>query len=83
MSDDKTVRDAFLDSVVRQIDSGDPPEARATYDRLIDEGHSNNETLQLMAAALRKETNAMLESSKDFDNARYAAMLKKLPELDH
>ena len=82
MADEKTVKDAFLDSVLRQIDSGEPPEARVTYDRLIDEGHSNNETLQLMAAVLKVETNKMLAESKEFDANSYAALLKKLPTID-
>jgi hypothetical protein len=82
MADEKTVKDAFLDSVLRQIDSGEPPEARVTYDRLIDEGHSNNETLQLMAAVLKVETNKMLADSKPFDATSYAALLKKLPAID-
>ena len=70
MAEERTVKDAFLDSVLRQIDSGDPPEARLTYDRLIDDGLSNNETLQLMAAVLKIETNKMLSNSQPFDNAR-------------
>lgn len=82
MPHDKTVKDAFLDSVLRQIDSGEPPEARVTYDRLIDAGLSNNETLQLMAAALKIETNKMLSESKAFDNVSYSALLKKLPTID-
>ena len=82
MADEKTVKDAFLDSVLRQIDSGEPPEARTTYDRLIDAGHSNNETLQLMAAVLKRETNKMLADSKEFDNVRYSEKLRKLPKLD-
>jgi len=82
MADEKTVKDAFLDSVLRQIDSGEPPEARLTYDRLIDAGHSNNETLQLMAAVLKRETNKMLADSQAFDNARYSELLRKLPRLD-
>lgn len=82
MTDEKTVKDAFLDSVLRQIDSGDPPEARLTYDRLIDAGHSNNETLQLMAAALKIETGKTIAQAKPFDDARYTAMLKKLPRID-
>ena len=82
MADEKTVKDAFLDSVLRQIDSGEPPEARVTYDRLIDEGHSNNETLQLMAAVLKIETNKMLSESAAFDAAGYSALLKKLPHID-
>ena len=82
MADEKTLKDAFLDSVLRQIDTGEPPEARLAYDRLIDEGHSNNETLQLMAAVLKIETNRMLAEATPFDTARYTTLLKKLPEID-
>ena len=75
---DKTVRDAVLDTVLNQIDTGDPPEARVTYDRLIDGGASNSQALQLMAAALRVEMTRMLNESTPFDNARYAAALAKI-----
>jgi hypothetical protein len=75
---DKTVRDAVLDTVLNQIDTGDPPEARATYDRLIDAGASNSQALQLMAGALRVEMTRMLNESTPFDNARYAAALAKI-----
>lgn len=75
---DKTVRDAVLDTVLNQIDTGDPPEARQTYDRLVDGGASNSQALQLMAAVLRVEMNEMLTKSTPFDNARYAAGLAKL-----
>ena len=75
---DKTVRDAVLDTVLGQIDSGEPPEARATYDRLIDAGASNSQALQLMAAALRIEMTRMLNESTPFDNQRYAEHLAKI-----
>ena len=75
---DRTVRDAVMDTVLNQIDTGDPPEARSTYDRLIDGGASNSQALQLMAAVLRVEMNEMLTKSTPFDNARYAAGLAKL-----
>ena len=32
---DKTVRDAMLDTVLNQIETGDPPEAKSTYERLM------------------------------------------------
>lgn len=76
---DKTVRNAMLDAVLNQIDTGDPPEARETYDRLIDGGHSNSQALNLMAEALREEMNRMLAESTPFDNARYAQALAKIP----
>ena len=76
---DKTVRDAMLDTVLSQIDSNDPPEARETYDRLIDGGASNSQALHAMAAVLRQEMNRMLTDSTPFDNERYSAALKKIP----
>ena len=76
---EKTVVDAMLDTVLQQINANDPPEARETYDRLIDAGASNNQALQLMAAALRVEMARMLADAMPFDNARYAALLVKIP----
>jgi hypothetical protein len=76
---DKTVRDAMLDTVLNQINTNDPPEARATYDRLIDGGASNSQALQLMAAQLRIEMSRMLTESTPFDNDRYSALLAKIP----
>ena len=78
MSNDKTVRDAMLDTVLNQINTNDPPEARDTYDRLIDEGASNSQALRLMADALRIEMNRMLSEATPFDNERYAALLAKV-----
>jgi hypothetical protein len=76
---DKTVVDVILDTVLNQINTGDPPEARVTYDRLIDGGASNAHALQLMAVALRVEMSRMLADSTPFDNARYAALLADIP----
>ena len=75
---DKTVRDAMLDTVLNQINTNDPPEARLTYDRLIDAGASNSQALQLMSAALKVEMNHMLTESTPFDNERYSAALQKI-----
>jgi len=76
--DDKTVRDAFLDTVLNQLETGDPPETKATFDRLMAEGHPRNHALQLIAAALRTEMNRMMSESSPFDNDRYAALLAKI-----
>jgi hypothetical protein len=39
-SEDKTVRDGFLSTVVHQISTNDPPETKVTYDRLQASGLS-------------------------------------------
>ena len=76
--DDKTVVDAFLDTVMNQIATGDPPETKATLDRLMSEGYSKSQALQAIAAVLRVEMNRMLSEGTPFDNARYAGLLDKI-----
>jgi uncharacterized protein HemY len=78
MSNDKTVRDVMLDTVLNQINTNDPPQARETYDRLIDEGASNSQALRLMSEALRVEMDRMLKEATPFDSARYAELLAKV-----
>ena len=80
MSSDKTVRDAYLETVLTQLETGNPPETKVTYERLLAEGHPRNHALQLIAAALRAETNRMLSEATPFDNGRYAALLAKIKE---
>jgi hypothetical protein len=79
MDSTRTVRDAFLDTVVTQIERGEPPETRATFDRLTGSGRSRNEALHLIASALRDEMNRMLAESTPFDKHRYAELLARLP----
>ncbi|HEX4779513.1 MAG TPA: hypothetical protein VH301_02095 [Usitatibacter sp.] len=76
--DDKTVRDVFLDTVLNQIETGDPPETKATLDRLMAEGYSRAHALQAIAAALRTEMNRTMSESSPFDNDKYAALLAKI-----
>jgi len=45
-------------------------------------GHSNSEAMQLIAAVARNEMQAMMSMGRAFDNARYAKLLAKLPQLD-
>ncbi|MCW5592705.1 MAG: hypothetical protein KIS74_11455 [Burkholderiales bacterium] len=79
---DKTVRDAFMEVVVNQLETGDPPETKATLDRLMADGNSRGEAMQLIAAVARNEMQAMMSEGRAFDNARYAKLLARLPKLD-
>jgi hypothetical protein len=82
MDSTKTVRDAFLDTVMTQIEKADPPETRAAFDRLIAAGRAKNEAMLLIAAALRDEMNRMLAESTPFDRQRYADLLARIPAQD-
>lgn len=79
MDDTRTVRDAFLDTVVTQIEKGEPPETRATFERLTGGGRARNEALLLIAGALRDEMNRMLTDATPFDRGRYADLLTRIP----
>jgi hypothetical protein len=76
--DDKTVRDVFLDTVLNQLETGDPPETKRTLDRLMAEGYSRQHALQAIAAALRAEMNRTLSEATPFDNDKYATLLAKI-----
>ena len=79
---DRTVKNAFMEVVMNQLETGDPPETQATLDRLMAEGNSQGEAMQLIAAVARNEMQAMLAAGRSFDNVRYAQLLAKLPKLD-
>ena len=81
-SEDKTVRDGFLSTVVHQIATNDPPEAKATYERLQAQGLSEGQALQLIGLVLKEEMKEMIMESRGFDNERYIMLMKKLPSTD-
>lgn len=79
MDDDKTVRDAYLDTVLNQIATNDPLAAKATYERLMAAGQSKSQALQHIAAALRVEMARMLTEATPFDNERFSTLLERIP----
>ena len=81
-SEDKTVRDGFLSTVVHQIATNEPPETKATYERLQAQGLSEGQALQLIGLVLKKEMKEMITESRGFDNDRYIALMRKLPEIE-
>ena len=81
MSNDRTVRDGFLNTVQQQIASGDPPIVRETRDRLVSQGLSENEASQKIAIVLRNEMKQMISESRSFDDVRFAGLLHQLPTL--
>ena len=81
MSTEKTVRDGFLNTVQEQIASGDPPVVRATRDRLVGQGLSENEAAQMIAIVLRNEMKQMITESRSFDHVRFEGLLNQLPAL--
>jgi len=74
-------RAAIFEVIENQLRNNDPPETRETLERLLHAGHSRAEAMRLIACVLTNELFGILKSEASYDNARYVANLKRLPEL--
>ena len=70
-----------LEIVENQLRDNSPPETKVTYDRLLAKGYSDQESRELMGAAVSVEIYDVLKSNKPFDEARYIKALRRLPKL--
>lgn len=77
----EAVRATLFEVIENQLRSNDPPEAQETLRRLVAEGHTHDEAMKLIACALAIEIFDVLKTQAPYDHARYAANLKRLPEL--
>lgn len=68
-------------AIENQIESDNPPAARATLNKLTLVGYEREDILNLMAHVLAIEINAMLEQDRPFDTQWYETALRALPEL--
>lgn len=75
------LRAAFLETVENQLRDNDPPETRKTFDRLKQEGHSDEKAKDLIAAVIAAETFWILKENQSFNHDRFVNMLSRLPEL--
>ncbi len=83
MGDEKKehVREALFEAIQNQIRDNNPKETKETLDRLVREGHTQKESMRLIASVLVNELNDMLKVNRPFNETRYVKALKKLPKL--
>jgi len=72
---------AMLEVVENQLRDGTPPETKQTLDRLIKEGHSEEEAKRLIATVVASEIFGVLKQKRPYDQARYVAALQRLPKV--
>ena len=75
------LRRALLEVVNNQLRDGNPPETRATLERLIRQGIQRERAIELIACALTSEVCDALNDQQPYDEARYIAALRALPQL--
>jgi hypothetical protein len=75
------LRDAILKAVEYQLANDNPPETKQTYDRLIREGHSENDAKLLIANVVAVEIFEVVNRREPFNHHRFVQALNRLPEI--
>ncbi|WP_413793176.1 MULTISPECIES: hypothetical protein [unclassified Pseudomonas] len=79
--EEEFVESTLIEAIENQIESENPPAAKATLNKLTLVGYEREDILNLMAHVLAYEIDAMLDEDRPFDTQWYEAALRALPEL--
>jgi len=71
----------ILEVVENQMRDGDPPETKQTYDRLVSEGHSDEDAKRLIGCVVAAEVFDILKRQEAFNPERFVQALTNLPEI--
>lgn len=80
MENNEILGEQIQEIVQNQLKANDPPETRLTFDRLKEDGYSENQIEQMIGSCVIVEIYDVLKSGKEFDEKRYFGNLKKLPK---
>jgi hypothetical protein len=76
------VKAMILEVVANQVRANDPPETKQTYDRLIQEGHADEDARRLIGSVVAIEVFSILNKKQEvFNLSNFVQALDKLPEL--
>ena len=73
--------EVIIEAVREQIAIDDPPEVKKTYDRLIADGHLEEEVFKMLACVLSTEMFEIMKQKRGFDRQLYIRRLRDLPKL--
>lgn len=80
METNDRIREQIFEIIKNQIRDNDPPETKATYDRLRKLGYDDFKTRQLIGQCLTVELFDVMKFGKPYNNERYIKNLKELPK---
>ena len=72
---------AIVSVVEQQINDGDPPDTRETYERLTGQGYSVDEAKKLIGYVVGVEFFNVVRKDRKYDAEGFAGMLAQLPKL--
>jgi len=79
--DEAFAEETLTQAIENQIESGEPPAAKATFNKLSLVGYAREDILNLMAHVLAIEIDNMLDEDRPFNTEWYETALRALPEL--
>ena len=81
MKTNPRLKAAILQVVDNQINANDPPETKQTLDRLLSEGHSDEDAKKLIGCIVSSEIFDILKEQEEFNLERFVSALNALPKL--
>ena len=82
MEDESDIaRQAVFTAIENQLRDNNPPITRETYDRLLADGFSKKEAMELIGFCLANEISEIMNSKQPFSEERYSLNLRNLPDL--
>ena len=81
MKPNPRLKAAIMQVVDNQLRANEPPETKQTLDRLLSEGHCEEEAKRLIGCVVSFEISDMLKEQEEFDLERFVSALHALPEL--
>jgi hypothetical protein len=72
---------AILEVVENQVANNDPPETRATFQRLVGLGYSEMDAKKLIGCCVACEIYSVMRPGGGFDRERFVAALEQLPDV--
>ena len=79
--DEAFAESTLVQAIENQIETDNPPAAKAIFNKLTLVGYEREEILNLMAHVLAVEIDATLDEDRAFNTEWYETALRKLPEL--
>lgn len=80
METNELLREQIFEIIKNQLKDNDPPETKATYDRLQKQGFDDFQTRQMIGQCLAVELFDVMKYGKPYNNERYIKNLLALPK---
>jgi hypothetical protein len=72
---------AIMEVLDNQLRDHDPPETRATLERLLAEGTDREQARRLIGCVIAAEIFDVMKSNQPFDRERFITRLQRLPAM--